>query len=343
MSEVKSPESGVVLPGIEEVRQAVERLKGYVVRTPLLAWAGPGKYECRTANVECGTGTGEPGSGIMLKPEVLQPTGSFKVRGVLNWALGLAPEERRKGFSTFSAGNTALALAHAARMFGVPCRSILPEYAPENKVRALKEAGVETVLLSFDAMMDWVNHAGWKEEPYCFLHPWFEPAMIAGHGTIGLELVEDMPDLEAVFVPVGGGALACGVGAAVKALAPGVRVVAVQTESYPALAASFKAGKPARVEPKPTICDGVAVPFVTEEMFPLLRQVVDEVVLVSEEEVRQAIRRLALSSKLVAEGAGALALAAGLRAEAQGRAGFPCVCLVTGGSIGAARLAEIIA
>jgi threonine dehydratase len=296
-------------PTLDDIRAAARRLKRTIVRTPLLQ-AGPN---------------------IWLKPESLQPTGSFKVRGVGNWAAGLSPAMRRRGFSTFSAGNTALALAWFARRFDVSCRSILPDYAPEIKVRALRECGVETVLVPFDELADYIFRAGWRSEPYAFLHPWTEPAMIAGHATIGLEIIEDLPDVETVFVPVGGGALIGGVASAVRALKPSVRVVGVQTESYPSLAAGLAAGKPVWVKPKPTICDGVAVPFVTDQMFPLLRQAVDEALVVPEARVRAAIGRLATDYKLVSEGAGALALAAALDLPLarRGRA----VCLVTGGNV----------
>jgi threonine dehydratase len=280
------------------------------------------------------------GSTLLLKPELLQPSGSYKIRGVYNWAINLSPADRARGFSTFSAGNTALALGHVARMFGVSCRSILPDYAPQNKVVALKQLGVETVLVPFQEMIDWVFRAGWRSEPYSFLNPWTDPAMIAGHGTIGLELLEDAPDTETVFVPVGGGALVAGVASAIKKLKTSVRVVGVQAESYPALQASLAAGSPVWVEPLPTICDGVAVPFTTEHLFPLLSRMVDRVVTVSEIMVREAIGLLATNRKLVAEGAGALSVAAALAIPERERG--RTVCLVTGGSIDRELLCEIL-
>lgn len=309
---------------IEEIRAAQERLQGTILRTPLLPLNIP-----------------PAANGILIKPEVLQPTGAFKIRGVYNWAASLTPEERTKGFSTFSAGNTARALGYAARIFKVPCCSLLPDYAPINKVKALHRLGVKTRQASFKEMMAWVNSEGWKRESYAFLHPWTEPKIMAGHATIGLEIVEDFPDVETVFVPVGGGALISGVGSAIKALKPSVRIVGVQTESYPSLLASFQARKPVRIDPKPTICDGVAVPFVKEEMYPLLRKVVDEVAVVSEEKVKRAIRHLMVENKLMVEGAGALSVAAALEMpEAKRRR---TVCLVTGGNIDLELLSEIIA
>jgi threonine dehydratase len=311
----------VTAPTLDAVQKARERLSGVAKRTPLTPFGGKD-------------------SRILLKSEVGQPTGSFKIRGVYNWAAGLSPEEVRRGFSTFSAGNTALALAHCARAFGTTCRSLLPDYAPEIKVQALRERGVETALVPFEEMADYIFSAGWREEPYAFLHPWTEPAMIAGHATIGLELIEDLPDVATVFVPVGGGALACGVGCAVGMLNPGTRIVGVQTESYPSLAQSFHEGRPVWIEPRPTICDGVAVPFTTDQLYPLLRETVDSVAVVSEEQVRAAIRVLASEHQLVAEGAGALALAAAIDTPLEDRG--LSVCLVTGGNIQAQLLDELL-
>lgn len=307
-------------PELDDVRAAGDRLRPYIVQTPVM----------RLASAE----------GIWLKPETLQPTGSFKARGVLNWALSLDEKERAQGFLTFSAGNTALALGYAARMFGVGCRSLLPDYAPKAKVRALARAGVKAELLPVDELFDWVFRAGWDNEPEAFLHPWTEPRMLEGHATLGLELFEQMPDVETVFLPVGGGALCAGAGSALKALKPGIRIVAVQAANYPALAQSLRAGKPVWVDSEPTACDGVAVPFVTDAMFPLLREVVDDVVLVSEERVKAAIGLLAREAKLVAEGAGALALAAASDELPQLRG--VTACPATGGNIEPGLLATVL-
>ncbi len=311
----------VSAPTLDAIRKAAERLKGIAGRTPLVPF-------------------GPEGSGIFLKSEVGQPTGSFKIRGVYNWAAGLSPDAVGRGFSTFSAGNTALALAHCAQAFSTTCRSILPDYAPETKVQALRERGVDTVLVPFAELADYIFRAGWRDEPYTFLHPWTEPAMLAGHATIGLEIIEDLPDVETVFVPVGGGALACGIGCAVKVFNPTVRIVGVQTESYPSLAQSFRQGRPVWIEPKPTICDGVAVPFTTDQLYPLLRETVDCVAVVSEAQVRAALRVLAVENRIVSEGAGALALAAAIDTPREERG--VSVCLVSGGNIPKQRLDELL-
>ncbi|MBN2465571.1 pyridoxal-phosphate dependent enzyme, partial [candidate division WOR-3 bacterium] len=302
----------VAAPTIDAILKASERIRGVAERTPLLPF-------------------GDRDSGILLKSEVGQPTRSFKIRGVYNWAAGLPSEEIPRGFSTFSAGNTALALAYCARAFGTTCRSILPDYAPDIKVRTLEERGVETALVPFEELADYIFRAGWRDEPYAFLHPWTEPALIAGHATIGLEIVKDLPGVETMYVPVGGGALAAGVGCAVGRLNPGTRIVGVQTESYPALARSLREGKPVWIEPRPTICDGVAVPFSTDQLFPLLQETIDSVAVVSETRVRETVRVLAQQAGLVAEGAGALALAAALDTPREERG--LSVCLVSGGNI----------
>jgi threonine dehydratase len=159
----RTKSGSVRLPGIEDAMAAASRIAGQVRQSPLLPL--PGEDDIR------------------LKLEVLQPTGSFKVRGVFNWALSLDPAEREAGFLTFSAGNTALALGHAARLFGVKARSILPDSAPRYKVGALRSAGVEPTLMGFGEMMDWVDAEGWHGEPQVFLHPWVDSRMIAGHAT----------------------------------------------------------------------------------------------------------------------------------------------------------------
>ena len=205
---------------------------------------------------------------------------------------------------------------------------------------AIEDYGMEPVLMPGNELFDWMLSAGWTNEPYASLHPWVEPLMIAGSGTVGLEIHEDVPDVETVFVSVGGGGLICGVGSALKALKPGVRIVAVQPEACAPVRASLEAGAPGWVDAGPTLCDGLGVPLVTDEMWPLLRDTVDGTVTVSEDQVRDAIRRLALDNKLVVEGAGAASLAAALATpvEERGRS----VCVLSGGSIDGEVLAAIV-
>ncbi|MDP9143758.1 MAG: pyridoxal-phosphate dependent enzyme [Actinomycetota bacterium] len=313
----------VSAPSLDEIRSASERLRGTVVRTPLV---GLHSYDTVTD--------------IHLKPEVLQPVGSFKIRGVGNWALSLSDAERRRGISTTSAGNTAAALGYMARRLGVPARSMVPFTLHETKRRMLGSYGVELVEVAMEDLMAYMFEEKWRDEPYSYLNPWGEPLMIAGHATIGVEIFEDLPEIESVFIPVGGGALLCGVAAALKTLKPSIRVYAVQAEVNSALSAAFKNGGPLWIEWHDTVVEGASTPVITDEMYPLLRSLVDEVVLVSEDQVKDAMRRLALRNKLVTEGAGAAAVAAALSVPVKQRG--TTVCVVSGGSVDEALLREIL-
>jgi threonine dehydratase len=310
---------------LDDVRAAAERIRGVAVSTPLLSLRSYASAQ----------------PDILLKPETLQPVTSFKIRGAYNWASSLTDEQRSRGLSTVSAGNTAQAVAYAARLVGASARSRLPDTTPRAKIDAIEAYGMEPVLTPGDELFDWMLSAGWEDESYTFLHPWVEPLMVAGSATVGLEIHDDLPDVDTVFVSVGGGGLICGVGSALKALNPDVRIIAVQPEACAPLSASLAAGRPVWVDAQPTLCDGLGVPLVTDEMWPLLRSVVDDTVTVSEDQVKDAIRRLALDNKLVVEGAGAASVAAAL-AISVGERGRS-VCILSGGSIDADKLASIIA
>jgi threonine dehydratase len=310
-------------PSLDEVRSAAARIAGIAVRTPLLGLKTHG---------------GTPD--IFLKPEVLQPVGSFKIRGVGNWALNLGQEESMRGIATTSAGNTALALGHMGRVLGVPTRSHVPDSLHGSKRAAIEAYGVELAYLPMTDLMKYMFEERWRQEPFAYLNPWGDPLMIAGHGTIGLEIHDDLPDLASVFVPVGGGALIAGVASVLKSLKPSVRVYAVQAKVNSALAAAFEARGPKWIEWQDTIVEGASTPVITDEMYPMLRRLVDELVLVSEEEVMGAMRHLAWQSKLVTEGAGAAALAAALATPREERG--PSVCIVSGGSVDHALFARVI-
>lgn len=308
-----------IRPSLDDIRAAAARLEGIVVRTPLIPLHS----------------YGEPSS-IYLKPETLQPIGSFKLRTVFNAVAAKTEEERARGLSTTSAGNTAQALAWTARYFGTSARSLMPETAPETKVRAMEAYGGTPVLVPGAEVFRFMTEEGWKDEPYTFIHPWRE---MAGSATIGLEIVEDMPDVERVYVPVGGGGLIGGVGSAIKALRPEIKVIGVEPEGCCAFTQSLAAGEPVSVTCQ-TICDGVAVPLVLPDVFEVLRSVVDETVLISDRDAKAAVKRLALRNKLVAEPAGGLAVAAALAAT--GDTTGKSVCIISGGSINADLLAEIL-
>lgn len=277
---------------------------------------------------------------IHVKLETFQPVGSFKLRGVFNAVSQLSDEERSHGVSTVSAGNTAQALAWSARHFGVPARSLMPESAPQTKTDAVRSYGGEPVLAPVGDVFRFLKERGWENEPYAFIHPWTNQNVMTGHGSLGLEILEDLESVESVYVPVGGGGLMAGVGRAIKAVQPEVRVIAVEPAGCPAFHESLKAGRPVEVDCD-TICDGVAVPYMTDEMFPLLQEIVDGTRLVSETDVKGMVRALALEQKVVAEPSGALAVAAALRESPSERG--RSVAIVTGGSIDAAKLASILA
>ena len=277
--------------------------------------------------------------GVHLKLETLQPVGSFKLRGVYHAVARMTDEQRARGLQTVSAGNTAQALAWSGRRFGVPARSLMPDSAPRTKIEAVRAYGGEPVLVPVDEVFAYLREHRWENEPYAFVHPWTNTDVMTGHGSLGLELVEDVPELDAVYVPVGGGGLVAGVGSAVQgAPAP---ASAWSRWSPRAVPRSMRASRRARRVrwTASTICDGVAVPYITQEMYPLLAEIVDRVRLVSEDGVRETVRRLALDANVVAEPSAALAVAAALdEPSGRGRA----ACLVTGGSIDAEKLVAIL-
>jgi threonine dehydratase len=276
---------------------------------------------------------------ILLKPEILQAVNSFKLRGVFNAVASLSAEEKSKGVSTVSAGNTAQALAWSARYFATSAHCIMPDTAPLPKIEAVKAYGGIPVLIPISEVFRFLQEHLWEQEPYSFIHPWTNGQVMTGHGSLGLEIMDDAPDVDTVFIPVGGGGLLGGVGSAIKAVNPSVRIYAVEPEGCPSLRSAVDHGQPITVECK-TICDGVAVPYITDEMFPFLKELIDDVLLVPERAVRAAIRSILWHNKMLAEPAGALALAAALQVPPTHRG--KSVCLVTGGSISSELMMEIL-
>ncbi|MGD8523020.1 MAG: pyridoxal-phosphate dependent enzyme [Desulfobacterales bacterium] len=309
-------------PSLKEFKAAANSLESIIIRTPLIPYRG-----------------GDNDTNILLKPEILQAVNSFKLRGVFNAVASLKEEERERGVSTVSAGNTAQALSWSARYFGISARSIMPETAPAPKVEAVKAYGGIPVLVPMPEVFRFLQEHLWEQEPYSFIHPWTNRQVMIGHGSLGLEIMDDAPGIDTVFIPVGGGGLLGGVGSAIRDVDPSVRIYAVEPEGCPSLRSAVDQGQPITVECK-TICDGVAVPYITDEMFPLLNELIDDVLLVSERSVRSAIRSLLWQNKMLVEPAGALALAAALQIPPQDRG--KSACLVTGGSIGVDLLMEIL-
>jgi threonine dehydratase len=274
--------------------------------------------------------------GAQLKLECLQPTGSFKVRGFFAAALGLPKEQVSRGLMTVSAGNAAQACAYVAHSLGVPCRVVMYENAPPPKFEGVRRWGATPIPMPRERMLAWMADRGWETEPEAFIHPFAEPEVMAGHGGMGLEIAEDVPDVARVVVPVGGGGLVGGVASALKAVKPGIEIVGVQSDGYPLWPRSIEAGGPVHITPN-TIADGTTAPFDSGQ-FELMKECVDRWLIVSEPRLRAAIPELASQAKVVAEGAGALAYAALEQLEP----GPVTVAVVSGGNIDHKLLAELL-
>ena len=310
----------VSLPSLQEIYDAQKRLEKITINTPLI------KYDEKNQ--------------IYLKPETLQPVKSFKLRGVFNAAACLPKEKREQGLSTMSSGNTAIALGWTGRYFGVPAKTFVPDSTPSIKIETMETYGMTVVKMQYDEMVEWINEKGWENEVSNFIHPWHNRDLLAGHGTMGLEMLGDLPDIESVYVPVGGGGLISGVGNALKLVNPDVRVVGVESEACAGLYASFAAGKGVQIRSSETICDGSNVPLITEELYPVLRKVVDDSVTVSEKDVKKTMKALMLKHKLIVEGSGALATTAALLEPVEDRG--KSVGIISGGSIDTEKILQIL-
>jgi threonine dehydratase len=307
---------------LEDIRAARERIAGAVIRTPLIR-----------LNVD------DAPAEIYLKLENLQPIGSFKLRGAGN-AIGLADREQlAKGVWTASAGNMAQGVAWYARKLGLSCTVVVPDNAPETKLAAIERLGASIVKVSFEQWLEVFRTRTFEGMEGLFIHAFADSAVMAGNGTIGLEILEDLPDVDAVVISYGGGGLSGGIASAVRALKPDTKLYACEVETAAPLAASFAAGKPTRAEYTPSFVDGIGAPVIFEEMWPLAKQLLDGSLVVGLAEVASAIRLLAERNRIIAEGAGATPVAAALA----GKAGTGKVaCVVSGGNIDLGKLAEMI-
>ena len=307
---------------LSEIEAARARISGTAIRTPLV------RLPVEDAQAE-----------IYLKLENLQPVNSFKIRGATN-AVMLAPaSERAKGLVTASAGNMAQGVAWAARALGVPATIAVPEHAPEAKLAAIERLGGRVVKLPYDDWWNVIVTSRVDGTEGLFVHPVQDPGVMAGNGTIGLEILEDLPDPDAVVIPYGGGGLTVGIASAVKALRPEAKIVTAEPSTAAALAAALAAGHPADVDYQPSFVDGSGSRRVLDSMWPLVAPLVDDAFAVPVDQVAAAVRLLAERVRVIAEGAGALALAAALA----GRAGpGKVVCVVSGGNINFSKLAEIL-
>ena len=314
---------------LDAIESARERIAGAAVRTPLVRLHA----DDRPA----------PGGGpteIWLKLENLQPIASFKIRGAANAVRSAAPAERQVGLVTASAGNMAQGVAWMARELGVPATIVVPEHAPQTKLAAIERLGGRVMRVPF---ADWWRAIEESRVPGVdglFVHPVEDERVMAGNGTIALEILEDLPEPDLVLVPYGGGGLVTGIASGLKALRPGTRVYAVEPETGAALNAALAAGQPTEVDYSPSFVDGSGSRSVLPGMWPRVRELIDGAFMASLDETAAAVRLLAERTRIVAEGAGALAPAAALA----GHAGpGSVVCVVSGGNIDVSTLGTILA
>jgi threonine dehydratase len=309
---------------IGDIEQARERVAGTVLRTPLV------KLDL-----------GEGGPDIRLKLENLQPTNAYKIRGATNAVAKLSDEDRARGVWTISAGNAGQGVAFAARRFGIPCTVVAIETAPQTKLDRMRALGATIIPVSYDRA--WVAAETHEFEGLegTFVHPFDNHDFIAGHGTMGLEILEDAPEVRTVICAIGGGGLITGVGSAIKAKRQDVTVLGAEPETAAPYALSLREGGPRKfTDWEASFVDGAGGKSVTERMWQRMRPVTDRTITVTLEQTAKAMRLIAEKTRTIAEGAGALALAAALTGEAgEG----PIVCVVSGGNIDLDKFAELVA
>jgi threonine dehydratase len=313
---------------LDDVLAAQQLIAGRLHRTPLVASA------MLSARI---------GAPLYLKLESWQKTGSFKPRGVLTKIAALSQEERARGLITASAGNHAQALAWAAGAAGLPCTVVMPETAPAAKVAATRGYGATIVFEPTTLTVFERANALVAQHGYTFVPPFDDPAVVAGQGTVGLEILEDLPDVGTVVVPIGGGGLIAGMALALKSRRPDVRVVGVEPTGAAAMWRSQQQGQPVRLDKVATIADGLSAPFAGALPFALVQQYVDDLALVSDTDICAAMTLILERCKLLAEPAGAAPVAALLSGAAQIKTGAPVAVVVSGGNVDAGRLAELLA
>jgi len=304
------------------IRAARQRIAGAAIRTPLVR-----------------LNTFDAPAEIYLKLEVLQPIGSFKIRGAAN-AIALAtPEQLAQGVYTASAGNMAQGVGWNARRLGLPFTTIVPDHAPEAKLDAIKRLGGRIIKVTFDEWWQVVVTRQFPGMTGFFVHPVSDPAVIAGNGTIGLEIMEDLPDVDAVVVPYGGGGLSSGIASALRVLKPEAKVFAAEVEGSAPLAPSLAAGAPQSITYTPSFVDGIGSGSVLPDMWPLVSQLLSGSIVVSLNQVAAALKLLAERNRVIAEGAGAASVAAALTGQA---GAGKVVCIVSGGNIDLAKFCAIV-
>ena len=308
---------------LEEIEEARTRIEGAAIRTPLV------RLEIDLPETE-----------IYLKLEVLQPVGSFKIRGAGSLIGSVESDDVADGVWTASAGNMAQAVAWFARREGLPCTVVMPDTAPDAKTSAVERLGASIVKVTFDEWLAVFRSRAFPGMRGLFVHPFSDRHVMAGNATIGVEILEDLPEADAVVVPYGGGGLSCGIASAIRAGAPRTKVFAAEIATAAPLSASLAAGEPVVVPYTPSFVDGIGSPAVFPEMFELARTLLDGSLVVEPDQAANAVRLLATRAHVVAEGAGAVPVAAATAGLAgSGR----IVAVVSGGSIDASKLSAILA
>ena len=315
------------LPTLNDIQIAQKRIEPVVRFTPLVG-------ESALGNISQAK--------VYLKLESLQYTGSFKTRGSYNKIAAISEEQREKGVIAASAGNHAQGVALAAKIFGITATIVMPVNVPKTKYYATKSYGANVVLFgnNFDESLEKALKLA-DDTGAFFIHPFDDPLTIAGQGTIGLEIVRDLPDLDTVLIPVGGGGLASGIAIAVKSLKPDVEIIGVEPEKMPSMKKALKDGEPCMIENKPTIAEGTAVAKVGRYTHKVLKERISKIVTVTEDEINQGIRLLLLEDKILAEGAGALGAAAILSNKLDLK-GKNVVIIISGGNIDLEELLTIL-
>ena len=311
-----------MLPSIAQIQNARGMIAGSAIRTPLV------RLNIREGPAE-----------IYLKLENLQPIGSFKIRGAANAIGNMAPDVLARGVVTASAGNMAQGVAWCARELGIPCTVIAPEGAPETKIRAIERLGGKVIKAPFDVWWNAFEQRGFPGVEGTFIHAFDDLNVMAGNGTIALEILEDLPDVDAVVIPWGGGGLACGIASAMRVLRPSCKIFAAEVTTSAPLAASLAAGTPQEIDHKPSFVDGIGAKSVFPKMLERAQRLIDGSLVSELKAVESALRIMAERNRVIAEGAGACAVAAAL----DGKAGTgKVVCIVSGGNIDFGKLCAIL-
>jgi threonine dehydratase len=313
---------------LDTIREAAASVYDVVVRTPLVRLDVPGST---TAAPE-----------IYLKLETLQPIGSFKIRGARNAVRHLTPSQLAQGVWTVSAGNAAQGVALAARMAGAACSVMVMDTAPETKLRSIQALGATIVKATYEECWQTVERHGSGRMQGCFIHPFDDDHFISGNGTLGLEILEDLPDVDAVIAPIGGGGLLAGVAAAIRALRPGARVYAAEPETAAPLSESFRRGSASIFEQwQSSFVDGAGGRSVLPTMWPLMKELVEGSLVVALDDAARAMKHVADRVHVIMEGAAACAVAAALLPEFASRGHKKVVAVVSGGNIDLARFAQL--